>query len=774
MSTSILDRVLNTDKNKLNEIEKKVTLIENLAKKYRVMSDEELQEQTTIFRNRLNHNETLEDILPEAFATVREAAGRAIGEYPYHVQLIGGYILHHGDISEQATGSGKTLTAVLPTYLNALTGKGVHVVTVNEYLAERDAKKMGQVFDFLGLSVGYNSSRMSSFEKKNAYACDITYTSNSELGFDYLRDNLVMDKNNRVMRGLNYAIIDEIDSILIDEASTPLIISGKGKENVNLYLTANEAVKQLKENKDYKVDYSDDTCLLTEEGMHHLEKILNIDNLYSFEHVALVHYIDQALKANYLMKRNKDYIVDNENQEILIVDPNTGRALRGRQWSYGLHQAVEAKENIEIHQESKTVASITYQNLFRQYNKLSGMSATAKSEEEDFLKTYNMYVIQVPSNHPVIRKDYPDECFTTMEEKYTAIINEIERIHKKGQPILVGTVSVESSEYLSTLLIKRGLEHVVLNAKNNKKEAQIIANAGKMGAITIATNMAGRGTDIKLDEGVEELGGLAVIGTERHTSKRIDDQLRGRSGRQGDSGSSKFFVSLEDNLVVQYGPEYTRNKKKANHSFDIAQQKAEGLQFSARQTLLEYDDIVRTQRETIYGIRNDILDGSVQEYLDHIFNTLVKTLIEDIVWESKNNKCVIIHSKQSHEITEKLNAIIGIPVFENDEFIGMEKTKAIQYVSKTLSNLLAIKTNGIEETMNTVETIIALKIIDMEWTNHLSMMEELRTGIGLRSYAQNNPVQEYIGDGYKMFNKMMTGIEQKIIYQVLNMKVEYQ
>lgn len=772
MTTSIFDRVLNTDRNKLNEIEKKVDLIENLSHKYKVMSDEELQDQTAIFKVRLQNGETLDDILPEAFATVREAAGRVIGEYPYHVQLIGGYILHHGDISEQATGSGKTLTAVLPTYLNALSEKGVHVITVNEYLAERDAKKMGQIFEFLGLSVGYNSSKKLSDEKRKAYACDITYTSNSELGFDYLRDNLVISQNDRVMRGLNYAIIDEIDSILIDEASTPLIISGKGKENTDLYFTANNAVKLLKENVDYQVDYSEDTCLLTNKGIHHLEKIFNIDNLYAFEQISLVHHIDQALKANYLMKRNKDYIVDNENQEILIVDPNTGRTLKGRQWSYGLHQAIEAKENIKIHDETKTAASITYQNLFRLYNKLSGMSATAKNEEDDFLKTYNMFVIQVPSNKPVQRIDYPDACFNTINEKYEAIVAEIINIHKTGRPILVGTVSIQSSEYLSSLLIKHGLEHVVLNAKNHKKEAQIISHAGEFGAITIATNMAGRGTDIKLEDGVEEIGGLAVIGTERHTSKRIDDQLRGRSGRQGDSGTSKFFVSLEDDLIVQYGAEH--NKKKISNCFNIAQQKAEGLQFSSRQTLLEYDNIIRSQRDAIYEIRNNILDGNIQEYMDRIFNDSVKNTFENALQESKSLNNIIIHTKQSQLVSEKLNMIMGFEVFEQDEFIGMEKSKAIKYASRTLSNLLAIKVKGIEETMNLVETSIALKIIDMEWTNHLSMMEELRTGIGLRAYAQNNPVQEYIEDGYKIFDQTIAAIEQKIIYQILNIKIEYQ
>ncbi len=774
MATSLLDKVFNTDNNKLNEIEKRVEKVEKLSKKYRLMSDEELQDQTAIFKIRLDNNETLDDILPEAFATVREAAYRVIGEYPYHVQLIGGCVLHQGDISEQATGSGKTLTAVLPTYLNALLGKGIHVVTVNEYLAERDATKMGQIFEFLGLSVGYNSSKKTFEEKRYAYSCDITYTSNSELGFDYLRDNIVMDKNKRVMRGLNYAIIDEIDSILIDEASTPLIISDKGKKNTNLYLIADNAVKNLRGGIDYEVDYSDGSCLLTDPGIHYLEKMFNIKNLYAFENISLVHHIDQALKANYLMICNKDYIVDDVNQEILIVDPNTGRALQGRQWSYGLHQAVEAKENIMIHNESKTVASITYQNLFRLYNKLSGMSATAKNEEEDFLKTYNMYVIQVPPNKPVKRIDYQDECFMTMEEKYNEIVKEIIDIHKTGRPILVGTVSVEASEYLSSLLIKRNLEHVVLNAKNHKKEARIIANAGEYGAITIATNMAGRGTDIKLGDGVEELGGLAVIGTERHNSKRIDNQLRGRAGRQGDSGTSKFFVSLEDNLIVQYGPEYNINKKKISDCFTIAQQKAEGLQYSLRQTLLEYDDIVRTQRETIYKLRNNILDGNIRQYLDSIFNTLAENTVESSLGETREMKNVIIHAKQSKKIMEKLNDSIGITVFEQDEFIGMEKNKAINYISRTLSNFIAIRAKGIEETMNTVEATIALKIIDMKWTNHLTLMEELRTGIGLRSYAQNNPIQEYIGDGFKLFSKTMNEIEKNIIYQILNITIEYE
>ena len=553
--SNIFEQLFNSDKNKLKEIEKAIEPAEKLADKYRAMSNEELQDQTGILKTRLEYGETLDDILPEAFATAREAAWRVNGEFPYHVQLMGGYVMHKGDISEQLTGSGKTLTAVLPAYLNALTGKGVHIVTVNEYLAERDATKMGAIHRFLGLTVGFSKAGMAPFQKRNAYNCDITYVSNSELGFDYLRDNMVADKADRVMRGLNYAIIDEIDSILIDDARTPLIISGKGEDTSQMCISADKAVKALVKDKDYVINLRDNNCSLTEEGIHTIEKMFGVDNLYSFNNATLAHHIEQALKANYIMICNTDYIVDYENQEILIVDPNTGRTMKGRQWSQGLHQAIEAKEGIKIKQESKTIASITYQNFFRLYNKLSGMSGTAKTEEEEFLKTYNMYVIPVPPNNPVIRVDYPDYIFGSEKAKYEAIVDEVEQLHTKGQPVLVGTVAVEKSEMLSKMLQRKGIPHNVLNAKNHALEAEIISHAGEKGAVTIATNMAGRGTDIKLGEGVKELGGLAVLGTERHKSRRIDNQLRGRSGRQGDPGFSRFYVSMKDELMVQYGSE---------------------------------------------------------------------------------------------------------------------------------------------------------------------------------------------------------------------------
>lgn len=788
---NLLDIVFNSDKNKLEAIEKAIKPVENLADKYREMDDEELQDQTPILKMRLMNGETLDDILPEAFATVREAAFRVIGEYPYHVQLMGGYVLHKGDISEQLTGSGKTLTAVLPAYLNALTGKGVHVVTVNEYLAERDAKKIGQIHEFLGLTVGHNASNLHANAKRRAYACDITYTSNAEIGFDYLRDNMVSSKEERVMRGLNYAIIDEIDSVLIDDAMTPLIISSAGNDKSLMCINADRAVKALIIDDDYIINLREHNVNLTEQGIHKIEKIFGIKNLYDLDNSEIAHHIEQALKANYIMICNTDYIVDYENQEILIVDPNTGRTMKGRQWSQGLHQAIEAKEGVEIKQESNTIASITYQNFFRLYNKLSGMSGTAKIEEEEFLKTYNMFVIQVPPNKPVIRKDYPDVVFSSKKAKYEAIVNKVEKLHQKGQPVLVGTVSVETSELLSEMMVKRGIPHSVLNAKNNEKESMIISRVGEEGAVTIATNMAGRGTDIKLGEGVKELGGLAVIGTERHKSNRIDDQLRGRSGRQGDPGFSRFYVSTQDELIVQYGSENLEGiiaklndgKNESKVIFDAinnAQKRAEGISYDIRKTLLEYDDVLRTQRETIYEMRNHILDyENIHLYIKDIFVRAVDHIITKVIEENNTfNKVItdknIIYTKTSMAIAKELNKLPKQPIFDYGEFMGMEKRKAVIYVAHTFFNLYEIEIHSVENLILPIERKLALLIIDNSWMEHISMMDELRQGIGLRSYAQNNPLQEYITQGYDLFEKMMKTIEKTIMKRLLNLTIEYE
>lgn len=789
--TNLFEQLFNSDKSKLKEIEKKIAPVEKLADTYRAMSDEELQNQTGILKTRLSNGETLDDILPEAFATAREAAYRVIGEYPYHVQLMGGYVMHNGDISEQLTGSGKTLTAVLPAYLNALAGKGVHIVTVNEYLAERDATRMGEIHRFLGLTVGFSKANMPPYQKKKAYDCDITYVSNSELGFDYLRDNMVTDRNHRVMRDLNYAIIDEIDSILIDEARTPLIISGKGEDTSAMCIRTDKAVKSLVKDKDYIINLRDNNCLLTEEGIHTVEKMFGIDNLYSINNTTLAHHIEQALKANYIMICNTDYIVDYDNQEILIVDPNTGRTMKGRQWSQGLHQAIEAKEGIHIKQESKTVASITYQNFFRLYNKLSGMSGTAKTEEEEFLKTYNMYVIPVPPNNPVIRVDYPDYIFGSEKAKYEAIVEEVQKLHAKGQPVLVGTVAVEKSEMLSDMLEAKHIPHNVLNAKNHALEAEIISHAGEKGAVTIATNMAGRGTDIKLGEGVKELGGLAVLGSERHKSRRIDNQLRGRSGRQGDPGFSRFYVSMKDELMVQYGSERLESyiaklgdekieSKVFTNAITDAQKRVEGIGFDARKTLLEYDDVLREQRETIYSARNRVLDNdNIHDYVLEIFEKVTDLTITNAMSESSSfgnsiNGNSVIHAKTSLAIATALNKLPKEAVFSNDEFIGMQKDKAVFYASHTLFNLYSFMIRGLEELMHPVERRLVLKLIDMEWSDHIAIMDELRTGIGLRSYAQNNPLQEYVEEGYSLFKSMMHRIDERIVTCLLHLTIEYE
>ena len=777
---NILEKLLNSNNGKIKQIEKAIKPVEELAKKYRNMSDEELKSQTAILKNRLSKGETLDDILPEAFATVREASYRVNGEYPYHVQLIGGYVLHNGDISEQATGEGKTLTSVLPAYLNALEGKGVHIVTVNEYLAERDAEKNGKIHRWLGLTVGLNKAQMQPEEKRAAYNCDITYSTNSELGFDYLRDNMVNDKKERVMRGLNYAIIDEIDSILIDDARTPLIISGQATDTPDLYKTADMVTKCLNEGDDFIIDPREKICSLTENGITKVEKSFGIDNLYSAENTAYAHFIKNALQANYIMEKDVDYIVDKENQEVLIVDPNTGRTMKGRQWSNGLHQAVEAKEGIEVKSESKTIASITYQNFFRMYKKLSGISGTAITEEEEFLHTYNMYVVSVPTNKPVVRIDYPDYVFGTKDAKYKALVDEVIKLHKKGQPVLVGTVAIETSELISNMLDKAGVPHTVLNAKNHALEADIVSHAGEKGAVTIATNMAGRGTDIKLGEGVRELGGLAVIGTERHKSRRIDDQLRGRSGRQGDPGSSRFFVSVQDDLMIQFGSERLEDtfaklgdekveSKLITNSITNAQKRVEGMNFDARKSLLEYDDVLRVQRETIYKARDTVLlNDNIHGFVKDIFKHSVERIVETIAAGSKK-----INEEEANAIVESIMALKPETMLTSS-LVGLTPQEAEDIIYTHLISLYETKIKGVEELIYPIERSVVLKYIDSEWSDHIAVMDELRTGIGLRSYAQSNPLQAYTEEGYELFNNMMKDIEESTVRFFLTLSIVFE
>ena len=660
----LLKRLVDTEYKELKRFNKIADEIEALDETYSKMSDEELKGKTAEFRERLAKGETLEDIKVEAFATAREAAYRMIGEKPYRVQLIGGLAIHYGNIAEMKTGEGKTLTTILPAYLNALPGKGVHVVTVNEYLSDRNAKWMGPIYDFLGITVGVNLRELTPSQKRDVYNCDITYSTNNEIGFDYLRDNMVTKKEDRTQRGLNYCIIDEVDSILIDEARTPLIISGGKMNSANLYMDADRAVKRLIAEEDYIIDEKAKSVILTEKGSIKVQTYFKLANLYDAENTALVHHINQALKANFGMKKDVDYVVDDEGN-VVIVDQFTGRLMHGRQFSEGLHQAIEAKEGVKINEETKTLATITFQNLFRMYNKLSGMTGTAKTEEEEFRDIYNMYVIQIPTNKPVARKDYGDLLFATKEGKYKAIIEEIKERHAAGQPVLVGTIAVETSELISEKLKKAHIPHEVLNAKNNEREAEIIAKAGEKGAVTIATNMAGRGTDIKLGEGVRELGGLAVIGTERHESRRIDNQLRGRSGRQGDPGFSQFCVSFEDDLMVRFGTDRAKNllrsigfnddmsirNKMLSASIESAQKRVEGNNYDTRKTILEYDNVINKQREIIYEKRNEILDSeSIHNTVLNNFRGCVSWLVESHLMEDDT-----INDKDKEEILEFAN-----------------------------------------------------------------------------------------------------------------------
>ena len=773
--------LIDSEYKELKRFEKIAKKIDALNDEMAALSDEELKAKTEEFKKQLEDGATLDDIVVPAFAVVREAAYRVIGEKPYFVQIVGGLAIHYGNIAEMKTGEGKTLTETMPTYLNALSGKGVHIVTVNEFLAKRDSEWMGNIFRFLGLTVGLNMREMSPEQKREAYNCDVLYSTNNEIGFDYLRDNMVVRAADRVQRPLNFCIVDEVDSILIDEARTPLIISGGKIDSKDLYTSADRAVKHLKE-EDYTIDEKTKSVSLTESGVEKIEKTFRLENLYDLANAVLVHHLNQALKANYGFKVDVDYVV--EDDAIIIVDQFTGRLMHGRQFSDGLHQALEAKEGVKINEETKTMATITFQNLFRMYNKLSGMTGTAKTEEEEFRDIYNMYVIQIPTNKPVIREDYPDLVFATGKGKFAAIVRKIKEIHETGQPILVGTISVENNEMLSAMLKKEGLKHEVLNAKNHEREAEIVAKAGEKGAITIATNMAGRGTDIKLGEGVRELGGLCVIGTERHESRRIDNQLRGRAGRQGDPGMSQFFVSFDDDLMRRFGTEKIQQmlismgfsdeqsirSKRFTQSIEIAQKKVEGNNYDTRKSLLDYDNVMNEQREIIYSRRNEILDQEaigerIAATFDYNIANLVESHIEPEGYLTEDDKS---------EIIEYLNTnLIKTTKLKVEEILEMKEVEEVKaYLTDKVEDDYKEKVKDVpKEVINEFEKAISLRVIDEAWVDHIGAMDHLREGIGLRGYAQTNPLQAYTMEGYDLFDELLAGIEAKISIYLLKAEI---
>ena len=777
----LLKKLVDTEYKELKRFNKIADEIEALDETYSKMSDEELKGKTAEFRERLAKGETLEDIKVEAFATAREAAYRMIGEKPYRVQLIGGLAIHYGNIAEMKTGEGKTLTTILPAYLNALPGKGVHVVTVNEYLSDRNAKWMGPIYDFLGITVGVNLRELTPSQKRDVYNCDITYSTNNEIGFDYLRDNMVTKKEDRTQRGLNYCIIDEVDSILIDEARTPLIISGGKMNSANLYMDADRAVKRLIAEEDYIIDEKAKSVILTEKGSIKVQTYFKLANLYDAENTALVHHINQALKANFGMKKDVDYVVDDEGN-VVIVDQFTGRLMHGRQFSEGLHQAIEAKEGVKINEETKTLATITFQNLFRMYNKISGMTGTAKTEEEEFRDIYNMYVIEIPTNKPCIREDMADMMFATEKGKYDAIVKFIEEVHATGEPILVGTISVESNERLSKMLTKAKLPHEVLNAKNHLREAEIIAKAGEKGAITIATNMAGRGTDIKLGEGVKELGGLCVLGTERHESRRIDNQLRGRAGRQGDPGYSQFFISFEDELMRRFGTDKIKTmiqsvgydetqpirSKMFSKSVETAQKKVEGNNYDMRKTLLDYDNIVSEQRKIIYEKRNEILDTND-------IHSLIIEIFKDYVFEFVDSHMApegFLTENDLKAIENNFNTILKNQKLDLSNYKDKKEQETIDYVTEIVIKDYEEKIKDVpKEMLEDFERYIALRVIDDAWVEHINSMEHLKEGIGLRGYAQTNPLQAYALEGYDIFDKMQDNIDANIVNFLLKLNV---
>ncbi len=776
---NLLKKLFDHEYKELNKFDALADQVIELDEEMQKLSDEELKNKTQEFKDRLKNGETLEDIKVEAFAVVREAAYRVIKEKPFKVQIIGGFAIHYGNIAEMKTGEGKTLTSTMPAYLNALTGEGVHIITVNEYLAGRDAEWMGSIYRFLGLTVGVNYRELTSEEKKNAYNCDIMYSTNNEIGFDYLRDNMVVKAQDRVARPFNFAIVDEVDSVLIDEARTPLIISGGSMNSANLYIQADKFAKTLKENKGYIYDEQTKAVSLDKEGIDKAEKKFGVSNLYDINNSTLVHFINQALKANFAMKRDFDYVV--EDGEVVIVDPFTGRLMKGRNYSDGLHQAIEAKEGVKIQEETKTLATITFQNLFRMYKKLSGMTGTAKTEEEEFRDIYNMYVICIPTNKPVIREDFKDLIFATKQGKYKAIINEIKERHAKGQPVLVGTIAVETSELISSMLKKEHIPHEVLNAKNNAREAEIIAKAGNKGAVTIATNMAGRGTDIKLTDEVKELGGLCVIGTERHESRRIDNQLRGRSGRQGDPGFSQFCVSFEDDLMVRFGTDRAKamlervgfsgdlsiRNGMLSKSVESAQKRIEGNNYDIRKTLLQYDDVINQQREIIYERRNEILDN---ENIHEMILDTIKNYCELQV-ESHLNDENKLASNELSELLESVNELLRNKI----EFKDIENKSIDEINSFIYDKFVTEYENKIKDIPAHIhqefERAIALRVIDTHWMEHINTMSVLREGIHLRGYAQEDPLRAYTTEGYELFDNLLDVIDKEVVTFLMKAEV---
>ena len=772
---NFLRQLVENDKRELRRLGKLADKVIALESQMAALEDADFPVKTEEYKARYAQGESLDALLPEAFALVREGAKRVLGLFPYKVQIMGGITLHDGNIAEMRTGEGKTLTATMPVYLNALSGDGVHVVTVNEYLATRDAREMGELYNFLGLTVGLNLTGMSSEEKRAAYAADITYSTNSELGFDYLRDNMVVYKSQMVQRPLNYAVVDETDSILIDEARTPLIISGQAEKSTVLYQRADMFVKGLKEEEDYTIDLTSKTISLTDEGINKAEQTFRLPNLYDVDNSALVHHIDQALRANYIMLRDIDYVVD--EGKVKIVDGFTGRIMEGRRYSDGLHQAIEAKEGVEVENESKTMATITYQNYFRMYRKLSGMTGTAKTEEEEFREIYNMNVIAIPTNRPVQRIDGHDLIYPSLRSKFRAVVQDIKQRHEAGQPILVGTVAVETSELLSNLLRAEGIPHEVLNAKNHFKEAEIIMSAGQRGAVTIATNMAGRGTDIKLGKGVKELGGLCVIGTERHESRRIDNQLRGRSGRQGDPGATQFYLSLEDDLMKRFGGEKMQaiwerlnitdegddnfiQSKMLTRQVESSQKRVEGNNYDTRKSVLEYDEVMREQREIIYSQRLQIINED--QSLEKVTKGMIRRTIHRVV--------------ESHTLTDQKEwNLEGIVDFAHNSICAPDELSISDLEGKSAAEIEGIlnekameiykekqeQLNG-DNQMLEFEKVVILRVVDRKWTDHIDDMDQLRQSVGLRGYAQIDPLTEYQTEGYERFQQMIAAIDYDV------------
>ena len=780
---NILKTIIENDKGELRRLEKMADKVLKYEDQMAALTDDQLKAKTDEFKERYNKGESLDSLLYEAFAVVREAAKRVLGLFPYKVQVMGGIVLHHGDVPEMRTGEGKTLTATMPVYLNALAGQGVHVVTVNEYLTERDATEMGELYSWLGLSVGINLAAKSPMEKKEAYLCDITYSTNSEIGFDYLRDNMVVRAENMVQRPLNYALVDEVDSILIDEARTPLIVSGANAvETSQLYHMADHFVKSL-DKDDYIIDIQSKTIGLSDSGIDKAESYFKLENLYDVENVALTHFIDNALRANYIMILDIDYVVS-EEQEILIVDQFTGRTMEGRRYSDGLHQAIEAKEGVPIQDETKTSASITYQNLFRMYKKLAGMTGTGKTEEEEFREIYNIRVIPIPTNRPIQRIDHSDLLYASLDAKFKAVVEDVKVRHQKGQPVLVGTVAVETSDFLSKKLVEAGVPHEVLNAKNHYREAQIIMNAGQRGAVTIATNMAGRGTDIKLGEGVRELGGLCVIGTERHESRRIDNQLRGRSGRQGDPGESQFYLSLEDDLMKRFGSERLKGvferlnmsdeaieSRMLTRQVEAAQKRVEGNNYDTRKQVLQYDDVMREQREIIYAQRYDVITAD-RDLAPEIHAMIRRTI----------GRIVDAHARSKED--EKLEAILNFAKYNllpedsisRSDFAGLSdqaiKDELYQRALKVYDSQVAKLRD--EEAVKEFQKVLILRVVDNKWTDHIDALDQLRNAVGLRGYAQNNPVVEYQAEGFRMFNDMIGSIEFDVTRLMMKAQIHEQ